>query len=354
MRSNWSSPRYSKTKVDYAGKVLVGYFNTQNDISEDNKSVHDAFVILNNWRSAHSYPLFVFQRDLRKYARKITNRALVVQRLKRIKSIIKKLRRTQTQTMNLSQMQDIGGCRVILEDIKEVNKFYNIYTKRKTKHKLIKEKNYITSPKLDGYRGVHLIYRYKGQITSKFDGLLIEIQIRSKLQHAWATAVETVDIFTNQSLKTDEGNSEWIEFFKLVSSAFALMEETKLIHETPNDKEELRNKIREKITNLNIFEKMESWRILIGKTDKRSDSAFFLLKLDSSSGTTYITEFKRSQEKIAVKSYNQTEEKNNKNTNIISVLVAASSLKEVKKAYPNYLADTSEFIKAVNRFLDRY
>jgi len=41
---------------------------------------------------------------------------------------------------------------------------------------------------------------------------LIEIQIRSKLQHIWATAVETVGFFTGQAIKSNEGEKEWNDF----------------------------------------------------------------------------------------------------------------------------------------------
>ena len=42
-----------------------------------------------------------------------------------------------------------------------------------------------------GYRGVHLIYRYNSDRKTEYNTLLIEMQLRSQLQHAWATAVET-------------------------------------------------------------------------------------------------------------------------------------------------------------------
>jgi hypothetical protein len=63
---------------------------------------------------------------------------------------------------------------------------------------------------------------------ARYDGQRIEIQIRSKLQHLWATAVETAQIFTGQALKSKVKNAsaDWLRFFALTSSAFALREET--------------------------------------------------------------------------------------------------------------------------------
>jgi hypothetical protein len=37
------------------------------------------------------------------------------------------------------------------------------------------------------------------------------------MQHGWATAVETVDAFTNENLKFGAGSDDWTRFFQLVS-----------------------------------------------------------------------------------------------------------------------------------------
>jgi len=43
------------------------------------------------------------------------------------------------------------------------------------------------------------------------------------LQHAWATAVEAVGIFTKQALKSNIGDGEWLRLFALMSSEIAVM-----------------------------------------------------------------------------------------------------------------------------------
>jgi ppGpp synthetase/RelA/SpoT-type nucleotidyltranferase len=79
----------------------------------------------------------------------------------------------------------------------------------------LKPKDYIKEPKPDGYRSYHLICRYQGiHQDGAYKGLRIEIQIRSAMQHAWATAVETIDAFTGQALKTNiSGDVTWKRFF---------------------------------------------------------------------------------------------------------------------------------------------
>jgi Region found in RelA / SpoT proteins len=97
--------------------------------------------------------------------------------------------------MQLARMQDIGGIRAILGTMKKVRRLERVYRERKLQHELVSSKDYIAEPKTDGYRGIHLIYRYKNLQESSYNGLLLELQLRTKLQHAWATAVETMGTF---------------------------------------------------------------------------------------------------------------------------------------------------------------
>src|SRR3989344_8165951 len=100
----WTKPEYGKAKVDRAGHILTDDNSTEEEIEE-------ARNVLNNWRSSHGYPMNTFQARLRQISKKVDDTALVVQRLKRVPSIRKKLTRDQTKTMSLSQMQDIPGSR---------------------------------------------------------------------------------------------------------------------------------------------------------------------------------------------------------------------------------------------------
>ena len=64
--------------------------------------------------------------------------------------------------------------------------------------------DYITTPKDSGYRGVHLIYRYYSDKNETFNGLKIEVQIRTALQHAWATAVDENEQIDLTHLRADK------------------------------------------------------------------------------------------------------------------------------------------------------
>jgi hypothetical protein len=57
--------------------------------------------------------------------------------------------------------------------------------------------------------------------TEIYIGRRIEIQIRTRLQHSWATAVEAIGLFRGENLKGNQGSKEWLRFFKLMSAEFA-------------------------------------------------------------------------------------------------------------------------------------
>lgn len=347
----WTKPVYNKSNIDNAGHILI-------DTNASPESIENALTILNNWRSSHGYPMNTFQARLRQKAKIIDSNSLVVQRLKRVPSIIKKLKRDQTKTMALSQMQDIAGCRVVLSDIEKVNQLVEIYKKsRGLKHKRIREKDYIKNPKKDGYRSIHLIYKYKSDKIKTYDGLLIEIQIRTKIQHAWATAIEIVDLFTKQAIKSNEGEERWKEFFKLVSSAFAKMENQKEVDGTPTNEEELYTAIKNKVDQLKIFSKMNSWSQALKVIEpKLKELNFFLLELDVSGegdAKLSIRGYPEEAESLATEHYLEAEKLQSGNPDKDVVLVGAKSVEELKKAYLNYFADSKEFLDYLKSYLEK-
>ena len=160
---------------------------------------------------------------------------IVAQRLKRTPSTVAKLRRFTS--MKLSRMQDIGGARAVLPTVSEVDDLRDRYRQqdRRSKHAFVAEKDYIRQPKSSGYRGVHLVYRYGSSENPAYNGLQVEIQLRTRLQHAWATAVEKVGAFLGQSLKSSEGSQSWLRFFELAGSIFAREEGSPAAPNVPID-----------------------------------------------------------------------------------------------------------------------
>lgn len=231
---DWIKPERSKNQVNRAGRLLV---MPCEEIT--NWDVYfDALDTVNNWRASHSYPLNTFKVTLRRKAFAVDSHAIVAQRIKRMSSIELKL--TRFPTMQLSQMQDLGGCRAILGSWEQVRALQKRYKESDLKHTLDDVDDYITKQKESGYRGVHLIWKYYSDSKSPaalYNGLFIEMQLRSSLQHAWATAVETVGTMLKQSLKSSQGEEKWLRFFALMGSAIARREkQDALVPNTPKTK----------------------------------------------------------------------------------------------------------------------
>ena len=220
-----SVPRESKTQINKAGEVLAHAVAQPLPISENLDGALDgALDIVDRWRACHAYPINTFQATLRTKLRRYPGDPIAAQRLKRMPTIVDKLIRHPA--MKLTTMQDIGGVRAILESTNDVYKLANSYRdSKRLAHELTDEKDYILNPRdEDGYRSIHLIYKYRNRRTQEYDGLRIELQIRTRLQHIWATAVESMGTFLGQALKSRQGDQEWLDFFALISSAFALKE----------------------------------------------------------------------------------------------------------------------------------
>ncbi len=351
----WTAPKYKKSEVDCAGEALISERTT-----EDEKLA--ALKILENWRACHSYPMHVFKKRLKNAAEELDKRSLTVQRLKRIPAILAKLQRRydgRSPTMNLSQMQDIGGCRAVLTSVNHVRRLCDkYYMKSNIKHKRVGFKDYITYPKKDGYRSIHLVYEYKSdKRKQEFNKLRIEIQIRSKLQHLWATAIETVGFFTRQALKSSEGEKEWLEFFKLLGSAFALIEVCPLVPNTPLDKTELYSQISAKEKELGVINKMIGWASAMEfftkeiSAKKKKKVQFFLLELDILGEKLNIKAYTKEEELKAINDYSALEKRHSGQKDFDVVLVGVDKMDDLKKAYPNYFVDTKEFVDNVKKII---
>src|ERR1700683_2019237 len=136
-------------------------------------------------------------------------------------------------------MQDIGGCRAIVASCQNVKDLAKSYADSDLKHELAQKDDYLDCPKDSGYRGIHLIYKYFSDKKADYNTLKIELQLRSQLQHAWATAVETVGAFIQQALKSSIGEQQWLRFFALMGTAIAVRENCAPVPNTPSVYSEL-------------------------------------------------------------------------------------------------------------------
>ncbi|QWT21906.1 RelA/SpoT domain-containing protein [Bacillus sp. NP157] len=301
---------------------------------------------MSNWRSSHAFPLNTLTVSLRTHGRLVAGDVLVAQRLKRASSIIDKLRRETG--MSLDRMQDIGGCRAVMPTLQDVYLLQDRLLRSSMRHELRRQTDYIKAPKASGYRGIHLIYLYKSDRSKVYDKLSIEVQIRSRLQHAWATAVETVGTFLDQSLKASQGSADWLEFFQVVSRALAFTEDAAPSEDVPQIHAIL-DRARELSRKLNVQQVLGQYGTALHSTTENApqDAAYYLMTLLPEKHTLTIASFTRAQLAEANERYTASEQALSGIPGAQVVLVSAESLVALRKAYPNYFLDTDLFIEAL-------
>lgn len=336
----WAKPQFSRSQVDDAGDALCG--------SVTRSTRADALVVVGNWRSSHAYPLLATRITLGTRAKRVDKNALIAQRLKRLPSLEAKLKRFGS--MKLSQMQDIGGCRAVLRSVRAVDELVRAYAKSVAKNprrvRFVKKYDYIANPKTDGYRSVHLIYKYRSSARKHavYNGLRIEIQIRSKLQHIWATAVETVSIFTGQALKSNVGDERWKRFFKLMGSALALKENRPTVPGTPGP-DELRAELRVLAEELQVEPILRGWGAAVSVlTERMTDAHAYIILLEPRTKEVLVQGFGKDEMAGATDEYLSIE---TQRPGVQAVLVSVDSMAALKKAYPSFYLDTDAFIDEV-------
>lgn len=344
-KEKWESPQYSKSQINKAGKIIADSTSSPEDRDA-------ALTILNNWRSSHAYPLQVMASNLR-----LRNPdAIVVQRLKRLESITGKLERFPD--MSLYRMQDLGGCRVIVEGINDVYEALNKYKNSRIRHILKREYDYIQNPKPSGYRSYHMVYQFQSDKKETYNkNMLIEIQFRTKLQHVWATAVEMMGIYTKSNLKSSQGDEDILRFFALVSSLFAIKEKTPVCPETSDWGDELAKEISDINNKHNILSKLTSLNMMTKAMEDNFvrvnyKNGYYLLILDIQNHQLSIHPFKPSESELATKEYNEVEKISDPTKDIC--LVSAKSFDILQAAYPNYFTDVRKFIGQVQNALGVY
>ena len=347
--------KYSGKQVTRAGELLL---KDNIDITEFESSMD----VLSYWRFSYETPLTEAFEILRDITLKVDKTAIFAKRLKRYVSIVNKLKRFED--MKLRTIYDIGGCRAIVQNIRKLNKVVRELRKRpefKNAAGKIKCKDYILNPKDDGYRSYHLIGKFKDDFGEK---KVIEVQIRTKLQHDWATALEIVDLFTGQALKSNQGNKDWKEFFASVSKQFAVMEE---IHNFSNlyDDKKFGVYLKELNSNNDAFESCintqkyskkldvvkrfnaftHSLNIVDGKLEKNSVDGYVLVEVDTKKSTVTTSFYKHEDNKEAEKMYIDAEKRAKESTGLVIALVSTTAVGGIKEAYPNYFADSTDFLK---------
>lgn len=326
----------SKTKIDKIGQKLKA--NQELTIEE--------YKMLLEWRNSFSASLDYYYERVQKKVDK-ENSVAFAKRLKRIASIKIKLKRFSS--MRLSTIQDIGGMRVILKDKQTLEAAFTSIRNAQTKNVLKRLDNYHHTPKEDGYRGVHLVYQSN-------DTKMIEIQLRTYLEHIWATAVEVYGTLQTVSFKTGEGDNDWKDFFKLLSSYFAISEKCSPLneHEKMSEKK-LKSKLKKMISKLKVIERLNaatnSIEVIVNKRNQGRPGKYALLELDYEKGQTKIDIFTKGSVSEAIKEYTQKEFSFAENDKRNIVFVNIESIENIQASYPNYFLDTKKLLEILSKIV---
>lgn len=200
----------SKTKIDKSGRAL----SNAGELTEEILELEDVF---DAYRAAHLEPLSKTTLELQKWLHGYGGNYYIAQRLKRKPQILRKLKRL---SVRLTQLQDIGGCRIIVNsnrDVDDLVEFIKNQMSLDENFKLQRITDYRGRGRdITGYRSVHLILMIEDRV--------LELQVRSRIQHYWAESIERTSVIYGHHLKEQEGDVAVISYFKELSDVFYEME----------------------------------------------------------------------------------------------------------------------------------
>lgn len=212
--------------VRRAGEVLRQAATAGGKVSSM-EEVREARAVVEAYRSAHAAPLHAAYMGLRSC---LTTEGLDVApsgRLKKLPTIEDKLRRLPT--MDLSSMQDIGGCRAVLDTQGQVQRAMERFcaNSHRRNRRLDKVRDYVAEPRDSGYRAIHVHTSYHGR--------RIEVQLRTRDQDSWAKIVEDLTSKTGIDIKNGDGPDEVHDLLRELSGTLSRREPGQLYTEELRD-----------------------------------------------------------------------------------------------------------------------
>ena len=273
-----------------------------------------------------------------------------------MRSIVRKLQRDNNR-FKLGALDDIGGCRLIVGSVREVYEAAQILDDL-LEHRKIKD--YITAPQRSGYRSYHAIYKVPvGGITYR-----IEVQIRTRLQHLWATGVEAVgEVYGLEYKSPDvraslEGEEQKRDRFLMLSShLFALEEGQPGVPDVTGDLAVVKREISAICETTHLLDDLRVARSgIVVQADSDERDEYFLLCLSREIQFFDVVGFPEFQ--AANDEYQRLEKEalriEDGNDVVIAepefdnvVLVKAESAEAIKSSYLNYSLGVDDFIRQV-------
>lgn len=167
----------TKSKVDQLGERLRQGAHTDDDLR-----------LLDQYRRSFGEAYHAVVQTLLRLRQAPTGRPA-----KSTGAIIAKLRR---ESIRLSQVQDIAGCRIVVEHVPAQDELVQALSVAFPKMAVIDRREKPSN----GYRAVHLVVEAAGS--------LIEVQVRTSLQHLWAELSEKAADVLDPLIKYGGGPSD--------------------------------------------------------------------------------------------------------------------------------------------------
>jgi hypothetical protein len=341
---------FSKEDVDRAETVLrsPGLFS--------HADLAAAHVALNAWRAAHQLPTSLLRHLVGIRFVNLGMDGIVFSRLKRVPTIIGKIGRQSHYP--LWEMQDIGGVRAVVgtpEEVRELVDFLLRFPLDGVFRLLEPPQDRMANPKPSGYRSVHLIYAYDRDTDpaagedESLDGLRVELQVRTRLQHAWATANEIVGTFRGEDLKSGQGDPDWLRFFTLAGAVIAKHEGLPVGGKVPQKPDELAREFKAVRDRLQVFDTVSAYNVgfKFVKSPELADARFVLLKFSLPLRQVRATSYLDDQFGDALADYAEAESQYREDPDTNIVLISVEKLADVEQAYPNYFVDTRVFLDTI-------
>lgn len=349
---------FSKSEINRAGDLIR--------LGCDGLERSDAIEKIRNFREAHLYPLMIINNHITNNAKIISQRSIVVRRLKMLSTIINKLERKTldgktNNKIQIVRMNDIGGCRAIVENMQQLEDLKARLISSRSVHRIVKVYDYLP-PKESGYSGVHLIYSCfsSGDREDAWKNFRVEVQLRTELQHAWATSLEMYDSLGGFNLKTSmDGNENLRRFFFLTGSLVAHYEKPYLeldqLHCYINELIELEAllEVRKHLLGFAVAAEHDSDPFYVDPNVIKKSHLYLVCLKVVREGETYkvlrkVAYFNSAEEELAFSELAKAEDEGE---NLVSVLLSASSVRRLKKAYPNYFGGSMKFNNFVTDML---
>jgi len=316
----------SKSQINKLGSTIRKKLRANEDLEDDD------IVKLQTYRTSFKEDLSAVFHEISNLSRNERKDSIVSFRIKRIESILSKIRREPT--MSLGNMGDIAGCRIILYSDNALN---NLVEAINHKYKVKNFNDYTKVAKQDGYRGYHLY------VESPIDSnKLLEIQLRTIATHKWASLVEIIDVILNLKLKEGQKHDELQRYLQLLSldrKELTLIQKKEIID---IDAKYNIYKILNEVFLKNNISIRKSWLAL----SQTIDNFYFIIEVDANKKSNIIS----------IKDYIEAEAKyfkmflTNKTSNFVLTFIENPNYKKICIAYSSYILIKHDYLEDWSAF----